>query len=100
MAVAAARLRDIGGSLAVAVAAAVAAVRQCDGGGSLAAAWRRRGGGGSAATAHSAAAAGDRWGEGKGDQRSDGNATARECAMVTRRQRKAGQRQRYRDQGG
>ena len=74
----------------VAVAAAVAAARQCDGGGSLAAAWRRCGGGGSAAAAHSATAAGDGRDEGKGDRWSDGDATAMECTMVTRRRRKAG----------
>jgi hypothetical protein len=47
-------------------------------GGGVAAAWRRRGGGGSAA------AADDGRGEGKGDRRRDGNATATDCAMVTR----------------
>ena len=50
---------------------------------------RRNGGGGSAAEAQSATAAGDGRGEGKGDRRRDGNATATECAMVTRWRQKA-----------
>ena len=73
MAVAAARLRDVDGSLA-------------------AARWRR---GDVAAAALSATVADDGRGEGKGDRRSDGDAMATECAMVTQGRRKAGRHQRY-----
>jgi len=48
--------------------------------------------GGSAAAAHSATVAGDGRGKGKGDRRCDGDddAMVTECAMVTKRRRKAG----------
>jgi hypothetical protein len=71
------------------VAAATAAARQRDCVTSAAAWWRRGGGGsggggggGCAAAVHSATAAVDGRGEGKGDRRCDGDATATECAMV------------------
>ena len=53
-----------------------------------------------AVVAHSPTAADNGLGKGKVDQWHGGDATKRECVMVTQRRWKAGRRRQYQDQGG